>query len=290
MAAVLDAGPGAVASHTSAAALWRLPGFLVTPVHVSRKKGTANCRSTLAMVHRPCLLPESHVTSVGDIPVTSLPRTLFDLAGQVHPARAERAVASVVGKSPAVLPVLHALLDELGEHGRDGVALMRTVLEERPIGYVAPASGLERRFIRILAEAGEPPLDRQVDLGGHEWIGRVDFVDRDARLVVEIDSATHHSSTLDRERDRQRDQALLAAGWQAVVRISEEEVWHRPTEAVAMVRRARSGSSGSPCGGEIARSNVPFRHQNGLGGGRFGGWAGGAGRGRGYEPAPGRTR
>jgi hypothetical protein len=53
-----------------------------------------------------------------------------------------------------------------------------------------------------------------------------------------------------------------------VVRISEEEVWHRPTEAVAMVRRARGGSSASPSGGEIARSNVPFRHQNGLGVGR----------------------
>ncbi len=264
MTAVLDAGPGTVASHESAAALWRLPGFSFAPMHVSRMKGTANRRSALAAVHRPRMLPEGHITVLGGIPVTTLPRTLFDLAGQIHPARAERAVANVLGKSPAVLPVLHALLEELGEHGRDGVALMRSVLLDRPIGYIAPASGLERRFMRILAEAGEAPLDRQVDVGGHEWIGRVDFVDREARLLVEIDSARFHSSKLDRESDAQRDQAFLAAGWRAVVRISEEQVWHQPREAVAVVRRARRGASAAGSGGEISRSHVPFHHQNGT--------------------------
>lgn len=239
MTAVLDVGPGAVASHASAGALWEIPGFFLRPMHVSRRKGTANRPTALAEVHRPRLLPESHVTSLRGIPVTTLPRTLFGFAGRMHPARAERAVENVLGKSPAVLPVLHALLDELGEHGRDGVTVMRALLEARPIGYVAPASGLERRFMRILAEAGELPLERQVDVGGHDWIGRVDFVDRQARLVVEIDSDRFHSTKLDRERDRQRDQALVAAGWRAVVRISEEQVWHRPAEAIAVVRRAR---------------------------------------------------
>ena len=131
------------------------------------------------------------------------------------------------------------MLDELGARGRNGIGAMREILRERPVGYVAPASGLQARFRRVLAEAGERPLDRQVDLGGSEWIGRVDFVDRAARVLVEIDSAVHHSSKLDRARDTERDAALLAAGWRVVVRVSEEQVWYRPSEAVDAVRRAR---------------------------------------------------
>lgn len=197
--------------------------------------------SNAARLSRPSLLPDHHVTERDGIPVTTLPRTLFDLASCTHPGRVERAVDTVVSRTPAVLPAMHELLAELGERGRNGIATMRAILDARPAGYVAPASGLEARFIRILPQAGEPSLERQVDVGGHEWVGRVDFVDRGARLLVEIDSASYHSSKLDRERDERRDSALLAAGWAAVVRISEEQVWRRPSEAVAAVRRARRG-------------------------------------------------
>ena len=55
---------------------------------------------------------------------------------------------------------------------------MGALLLKRPVGYRPPESGLEARFMQILADAGEPPLERQVDLGGHDWIGRVDFLDR----------------------------------------------------------------------------------------------------------------
>lgn len=171
--------------------------------------------------------------------MTSLPRTLFDIAADVSEHRLERLVDTVVSRVPGMLRILHAMLDELGARGRNGTAAIRAVLEERPPGYMAPASGLEARLVRILAEAGEPPLDRQVDVGGHEWIGRVDFVDRRAGLLVEVDSALHHTSKLDRERDRLRDEAILAAGWQAVVRVAEEQVWHRPREALAAIRGAR---------------------------------------------------
>jgi len=135
--------------------------------------------------------------------------------------------------------VLHALLAELGGPGRNGVAAMRAALAGRPPGYVATASGLEARFARLLAEAGEAPLQRQVDLGGHAWIGRVDFVDRRLGIVVEVDSDVHHTSPLDRAHDRRRDDRLRAAGWSAVVRVTEDEIWRRPAEAVARVRDAR---------------------------------------------------
>jgi len=45
--------------------------------------------------------------------------------------------------------------------------------------------------------------------------------------VIEVDSAVHHGSRADRERDRLRDEALGAAGF-TVVRITECEVFTRP--------------------------------------------------------------
>lgn len=237
--AVLDAGPGAVVSHGSAATLWQLPGFSFRTVDVSRPRSRSNRPAVVGVAHHPKALHPNHITERLGIPVTTLPRTLLDLAAQIHPARLARVVDSVVSKSPSLLLGLHNLTDELGASGRGGVAAMRAVLAQRPPGFIPTASGLEGRFARILAGADEPPLERQVDLGGHEWVGRVDFLDRAHRIVVEVDSGVHHTSSLDRAHDLLRDCRLREAGWLDVVRIPEEEVWHRPQAALARLREAR---------------------------------------------------
>lgn len=239
MLAVLDAGPGAVVSHSSAAALWQLPGFSFTTVEVSRPRHRSTCATAGARPHHPRLLPASHVTDRHHIPVTTLARTMFDLAGRLHPARLERLIDTVVSRSPSALMALHALLPELAAAGRSGIAAMRVLLDSRPEGYVATASGLEARFASILAEAGEAPMERQVDVGGHEWVGRVDFLDRMLRLIVEIDSDVHHTSPLDRAHDRRRDRQLQSAGWREVVRVTEDEVWRHPRVALERVQDAR---------------------------------------------------
>jgi hypothetical protein len=257
MIAVLDAGPGAAVSHRAAAALWRLPGFGFDAMEVSLRRGVSGAASHAAIVHRPSLLPPSHVTERHGIPVTTLSRTLFDVAGGLRPGRLERVVDTVVAKSPATLLALRTVLAELGASGRPGVAAMRALLSERPDGYVATASGLEARFARILADAGEPPLSRQVDLGGHDWIGRVDFVDRARRIVVEVDSDVHHTSPLDRVHDRRRDDALLAAGWHQVIRVTEDAIWRRPDVAVSLVRDARRRHSAVPAPGIDRLRSIP---------------------------------
>jgi predicted transcriptional regulator of viral defense system len=77
MAAVLAGGPGAVLSHRSAAALWgiRDPGshaIEVTTPRKSRSRGTIHRHFTV--------LPADEMTTECGIPVTTVPRTLFDLA------------------------------------------------------------------------------------------------------------------------------------------------------------------------------------------------------------------
>lgn len=236
MAAVLDAGDAAVASHRTAAALWRLPGFELRECEVSRLHGTDYEPVLLGRVHHPRLLPSHHTTVVDGIPVTTPARTVFDLAGLLPPHRTERALDNAVAASPALLPVLHRMLPELARRGRTGITVMRGLLADRPIGSVVPASGLEARVVRLLDQAGIRTR-RQVDLGGDDWIGRVDLVVSGTNLVIEVDSARFHTSRLDRLRDERRDAELAAAGYQ-VLRVTEEEAWHVPAEVVRRVRSA----------------------------------------------------
>lgn len=237
MAAALDAGRGAAVSHVAGAALWGLPGFDTEDLHVSRSRTATSRTSRLATVHEPRLLPDHHRTLIEGIPVTTVARTVFDLAGFLHPLRTERALDNALPRRLVDLETVRAVAIELLEHGRTGSALMRQLLSDRGAGYIPPASGLEARFFALLVEAGMELPDRQVDVGGEAWTGRVDFLYRRARLVVEIDSDVHHTAKLDIESDRRRDEALRVGGFH-VLRITEQQVWQRPHEAVALVRAA----------------------------------------------------
>lgn len=241
MIAVLDAGPGALVSHVTAAALWDLPGFGPSRIHVSRLRARSGRTAASAELHEPRLLPQHHGTTVHGVPVTTVARTLFDLAGDVYPARAERALDNALAHRMVSLEVLRATTIELLERGRTGSALMRRLLTDRGAGYIPPASGLEARFLALLAGAGVELPEGQVDLGDEIWVGRVDFFWRAARLVVEIDSDRYHTSALDRESDARRDTALRAAGFR-VLRITEHRLREQPAEVVALVCAALAGA------------------------------------------------
>lgn len=239
LAAVLDAGPHAVLSHSSAAAWWGLPGFQRQPVHVTRPRGRTRRPSRLATVHEVLALLPRHLTVLRGIPVTRPSRVIFELAAQVHPRRAERACNNAWTRRLVSHRSLHAMLDDWAEHGRKGTTVMREILEKRPPGSEPPASGLESRFEWILANHGLEPMDRQVDLGGEEWLGRVDFKDRRHPLVVEILSETYHTALLDREADARRFAALDATGF-TVLSIWDTELWGDARRVAERVRAARA--------------------------------------------------
>jgi very-short-patch-repair endonuclease len=234
---VLDAGPGALASRRAAKWLFQLPGAHPGSADVARVR-LQSTRSSAGTDHWPRLLPAHHVTVVRGIPTTTLPRTLFDLAALPDEApRLGRLIDTIHGKSPSILHALHAMLPELAQRGRNGITLMRSLLDERPPGTI-PRTGLERRFETTLRNAGIEVPRLQVDLGGHSWLGRVDYYD-DARLLIyEIDSAAHHTSLTDRRNDALRDEAARTAGFAEVVRITEEAIWYQPWTVIETIRDA----------------------------------------------------
>jgi very-short-patch-repair endonuclease len=236
MATVLHHGEDAMASLRAAAWLWGIPGYEPGHLDVIRDRTLAGG----SRPHRPRFDLDRYRTVVRGVPVTTLPVTLLQLAGTgaVSYARLDRIVGTILGRAPALLAVFESTLAELARSGRPGVRLFREVLAQQELTSV-PLTGLERRFETILRNAGERPMERQVDLGGHSWVGRVDYLDRSLLLVAEIDSVTFHSSRPDVLRDAERDTNLLAAGWRKVLRIPEEWIWYEPWRVVEAVREAR---------------------------------------------------
>ena len=240
MVAALDLPGGAVALH-SAAALWGMPGFALEPLHVLTDRRPGRGIDRVGRAHSSVRFGACDLTSLRDIPVTTPLRTLRDLAGWIHPDRLDQICERMLSVRLVRLEALHRLEAELPRRGgAPGTRTLRRMIQTRPVGYRPAESNLERRFESILDRAGEAPFERQVNLGDDVgWIGRVDFVDRRHRVVVEVQSDLFHGAPRDRRSDAVRIERLCRAGW-VVIEVFEHEIWHRPEAVLAKIRAARS--------------------------------------------------
>ena len=227
---------GAAISHEASAALRNLPGFAHHQPVVTVEHGR-NRRSPVAVVRSTLLLPRSHVTRERGLVVTTVARTIFDLAGVVPPHRVAEALDAALARRLCTLLQVQQVHFALARPGRRGTVVMRTMLEERGEDWIAPASLLESRARALFAERGIPAPRFEVDLGDDDWIGRVDCFWDEAHLVVELDGRRFHGGASARDRDRRRDNRLMARGIR-VLRFTWDDLAHRPDETVALVRSA----------------------------------------------------
>ena len=244
MSAVLSAGPGAVLSHGSAAALW---GFGVerngrievsVPSWAGRRPGAID-------VHRRPALRAEDATSYEGIPVTGVVRTMIDVASRMEPSALERAIGEA-DRLERIDP--ETLLAALGAYAnQNGVGELRRVLGRR--SFRLTDSELERRFLRLVEVAGLPVPETGVRVSGY----KVDFYWPGLRLVVETDGLRYHRTPAQQARDHLRDQAHAVAGL-ASLRFTHAQVRYEPkhvrevlaaTMAEAEARRNRR-PAGSP--------------------------------------------
>lgn len=245
-AVVFASGPVAAASHRSAAALLGIPGFKRDVLEVTTPRPRRHRGERKAIVHRWRPFPAHHLTVVDGIPTTNVARTLIDLAGLLHPARTERVLDNCLSSGLVTLAAVRTVFDEMRSRGRKGIALMRRLLDARGDGYMATASELEDLFLKLIREAGLPEPDRQVNVGdGERWIGRVDYIWGEARLIVEVDGRKAHTAQLDLEADQARDSRLIAAGWRPM-RVRFHRLSREPHLLVADLRGALR--TGGPAG------------------------------------------
>lgn len=202
MAAVLAAGPQAALSHRSAAALWMLCSSTKLEVTVPSGRTRPGI-----MIHR-AIVPADELTTERGIPVTTVPRTLLDLAGLVPRHQVERAI------NEADVRRLHdplSLADLLDRYPRRrGAATIRSILRD---GVTVTRSELEARFLSCLRRSGLPlpEVNAPLHVAGR-WI-ECDCLWRDRGLIVELDGWAAHGTAAAFERDRARDRILQAHGW-----------------------------------------------------------------------------
>lgn len=199
-------GPDAAVSHASAAALWQMLPAASGAVHVSVLTANGRRARPGIVIHRPPSLSSGELTRKSGIQVTTPFRTLRDLKRTSPPAAFQRAVRRALD--------LRLVADEdLG----DAPDLTR--------------SELERMFLRLCRRRRLPAPEVNARVGGVE----VDFLWRDARVVVETDGFSHHGDRFAFERDRARDARLQAGGYR-VLRFTYRQVRDAPDDVAAALR------------------------------------------------------
>ena len=234
LASVLACGPRAVLSHRSAAGLWglRLNSTWLEVTVPEKVKGPPAVR-----VHRTRMIDPVDFTALDGIPVTTVARTLLDLAGVLRSQDLLAAIDRAERLRIFDLAAVVAVLDRA--NGRRGARALR-----RAIAAYEPStqkSELERRFRALIESTGDirtPSFNALVDgeAGTHE----VDAFWGPERLAVQLDGFEFHRTRRDRERDADSDADLELAGLR-VMRLTWDDV---AVNAERTRRRLRMAGAG----------------------------------------------
>jgi hypothetical protein len=239
LAAVLAVGPGALLSYYSAGWLWGLwrgspAPFEVTafvPRHHPAPKGLVR--------HRARNLVDEDRALIHGIPVTSVARTLLDLAWKLrNDDQLRRVLARADDLGLLDLDAIHSVIERnRGHHGAKRLRLALTIYR-RPIWT---RSEFERRFVDHLVTGGLP----RPATGWNEVGYELDVYWPELRFGVELDSWATHGTRHAFEGDHDRDLDFAVADVETV-RVSERQFQQDPDAIAAKLarlldrRRARS--------------------------------------------------
>jgi len=227
MAATLACGPKAVLSHASAAQLWGIRRSRL-PIGVIRVSGHRSAHGI--RIHQPRFLPPEDVTELAGIPVTSLERTVRDMAARLDERQMERMLVEADRSGNLSWPGLWRVLDRPG--GWKGAGKLRRVARQVDPRAAETLSPTEVDFLALCRETGLPLPSVNVLVAGR----LVDFLWQRARLIVETDSYSYHGDRPAFERDHESTISLAISGYR-VLRVTNRILEHDPEPFMRLVRK-----------------------------------------------------
>jgi hypothetical protein len=249
LAAVLAAGPGAAASHRTAAALWAMPGFpatSATPIEITVPRGRRP-RVGGARLHTT-LLGDDAVVQLDGVPVTRVARTLCDLEGTVPEAKLGRLVDEMLLRRRVTVEQLTATHVDLRRGSRRSRA-MRRILADRGAEWAVADSEGEAYIARWLVDAGLPPPVQQHPVDGY----RIDVAYPEHGVFIEYDGFASHTTRTRFESDRRRDNRLRLGHGAIVLRYTDRST---PEEVVRDVTAALGRPQPTPPAPPLPRTGV----------------------------------
>jgi hypothetical protein len=220
-------------SHRSAALIHGIDpiGEVADVTISSRKDGRAGSRHG---VHTYlAALPDSQVTSKYGLPVTSVVRTVIDLARTLPFAEGVVAADCALRQGLVTQVELQVAAGECprrrGSARLDRVVEFATGLAESPLESLARVA---------FSDQGLPPPILQMPIGGDGgFIGRVDFYWKRYRTIAEVDGALKYADPSRARAQLWRDKALRDAGYE-VLHFDWHEITARPDYVAAAIRSA----------------------------------------------------
>lgn len=237
MAAVLAAGPGAVASHAWALRLHGIDRVDV-PVEPDVTIRASGIRVIAGVtVHRTRELERCDIVTVDGIPATSGTRTAVDMAGQLGEADTMSVVDDLICGRKATRPWMHRRASHL-QKGRPGTDVI--------VRITAPGadkdfwSWLERRFDQTVVAAFGLPVPAY-NVAVYDARGRIGYADASWEpgwpVLAELDGLRFHSLSHQRRKDAQQHNRYATSG-RVPLRFTYQDVVKTPELVARTIRDA----------------------------------------------------
>lgn len=226
LAAVLACAP-AYASHSSAGWIWGLLRY--APERIDVTAPTRRHPKTAIRLHYAPLDPRDCAEREG-IPVTSLARTLLDLAATLPPRRLDRVLERSEELRLFDLTAVDELLARVTHH--PGITPLRAALALYRPSPAFTRSGVEERFLGLVEAAGLPTPAMNCNVAGLE----LDAYWEEERFAVELDVFETHGTRAAFARDRLRQEDLLLARVE-VDRITGDRLEREPQKVMERLGR-----------------------------------------------------
>lgn len=221
------AGKGSVLSHRTAAALHQLEGFPEGPLELTTTRAfkvTAGVR-----IYRVKAVPHNDITEIDGLDVTSVTRTLVDLAVLTDRYTMRAAIDHALREKQTTLEKLQKAAARSKK--RVGVIDLRNLLEEFEGDGGPTESELERHSLELIEVAGLPSPTVQWTVIAGRKRRRLDLLFKEQGVAVESDGYAFHSGIDSFEDDRRRNNSLTAIGFR-VLHWTWTAVHDRPEELI----------------------------------------------------------
>jgi REase_MTES_1575 len=162
------------------------------------------------------------------IPVTSVARTMFDLAGMLEVREVERAWNEMEVREYRLRLSIPDLIERYPR--RPGTLLLARLASSKSEGITR--NDLEESFLALVDRFGLPRPRMNAHLAIRDRFYEVDCLWEDRKVAIELDGGAVHGTKRAFEKDRERDRILTAEGY-TTARITWHQVTEKPSEVAA---------------------------------------------------------